>query len=155
MLRLASYDVVFQEVPGEVSLALNIAGCPNRCAGCHSPHLWEDKGEALDDDLLEALLEAYGGAVSCVCFMGGDAEPALVEALCRKVHARCKKTAWYSGRDALPAGVDLGAFDFVKIGAYMREAGGLKSPRTNQRFYKVEEGSLQDITATFWRDSAA
>ena len=45
MLRLASFDVVFQEIPGEVTLALNLSGCPNRCAGCHSPHLWEEVGE--------------------------------------------------------------------------------------------------------------
>ena len=56
MLRLASFDVVFQEIPGEVTLALNLSGCPNRCAGCHSPHLWEEVGEPLDDNLLNSLL---------------------------------------------------------------------------------------------------
>ena len=40
------FDVVFQEIPGEVTLALNLSGCPNRCAGCHSPHLWEEVGGA-------------------------------------------------------------------------------------------------------------
>jgi anaerobic ribonucleoside-triphosphate reductase activating protein len=72
MLRLASFDVVFQEIPGEVTLALNLSGCPNRCAGCHSPHLWEEVGEPLDDNLLNSLLSGYGNAITCVCFMGGD-----------------------------------------------------------------------------------
>ena len=75
MLRLASFDVVFQEIPGEVTLALNLSGCPNRCAGCHSPHLWEEVGEPLDDNLLNSLLSGYGNAITCVCFMGGDAAP--------------------------------------------------------------------------------
>ena len=63
MLRLASFDVVFQEIPGEVTLALNLSGCPNRCAGCHSPHLWEEVGEPLDDNLLNSLLSGYGNAI--------------------------------------------------------------------------------------------
>ena len=29
-------EVVFREFPDEVTLALNISGCPNHCPGCHS-----------------------------------------------------------------------------------------------------------------------
>ena len=39
MLKYAGYDIVFQEIPDEVTLALNLSGCPNGCPGCHSPHL--------------------------------------------------------------------------------------------------------------------
>ena len=35
MLRYVHEDIVWQEVPGEVSLAYSIAGCPLRCPGCH------------------------------------------------------------------------------------------------------------------------
>ena len=82
MLRLASFDVVFQEIPGEVTLALNLSGCPNRCAGCHSPHLWEEVGEPLDDNLLNSLLSGYGNAITCVCFMGGARRCRALERLC-------------------------------------------------------------------------
>ena len=44
MLKYTSYTVVFQEVPDEVSLAFEVSGCPFKCEGCHSPHLWEDVG---------------------------------------------------------------------------------------------------------------
>ena len=81
MLRLASYDVVFQEIPGEVTLALNLSGCPNRCPGCHSLHLQQDTGEVLDEELLLGLLDRYGQSVTCVCFMGGDGDPLAVEGL--------------------------------------------------------------------------
>ena len=90
---------MFQEVPNEVTLALNISGCPNRCKGCHSPHLWEDTGEELTTDLLDGLLERYGVGITCVCFMGGDQDPAYVAELAAFVHARGYKTAWYSGRE--------------------------------------------------------
>ncbi|MCL2247577.1 MAG: anaerobic ribonucleoside-triphosphate reductase activating protein, partial [Lentimicrobiaceae bacterium] len=71
-MRFLSYDIVFQEVPGEVALAINISNCPNRCKGCHSSHLQEDTGEELTEDVLFSLLNIYGNAVTCVCFMGGD-----------------------------------------------------------------------------------
>ncbi len=151
MLLLASYDIVFQEVPGEVTLALNIAGCPNRCSGCHSPHLREAVGEALDEALLEGLLERYGDTVSCVGFMGGDGDPAEVNRLAALVKSSSGlKTAWYSGRAKLAEGADARNFDYIKLGPYLAERGGLGTPGTNQRFYRVgADGSLVDATSLF------
>ena len=105
MLKYAGYDIVFQEIPDEVTLALNLSGCPNGCPGCHSPHLQRDEGEALTPGALERLLERYGREITCVCFMGGDAAPGEVAALARHI-ARTTggtiRTGWYSGRPALP-----------------------------------------------------
>ena len=151
MLLLASYDIVFQEIPSEVTLALNLSACPNHCPGCHSPHLREDVGEPLDDDLMIGLLARYGRAVSCVAFMGGDGDPARVNTLAPLVQGwtdssdRAKssprlKTAWYSGREALPEAVELANFDYIKLGPYDPERGGLDSPDTNQCFYRIEGG---------------
>ena len=39
MLKYANFDVVFQEVPDEVTLAINITNCPNQCPGCHSKNI--------------------------------------------------------------------------------------------------------------------
>ena len=57
MLKYANYDIVFQEVPDEVTLAINISNCPNQCVGCHSKYLWRDEGYALDKDALDKLIE--------------------------------------------------------------------------------------------------
>jgi len=226
MLRLASYDIVFQEVPGEVTLALNLSLCPNRCPGCHSPHLRGAVGERLDDALLAGLLSRYGDAVTCVAFMGGDNDPAEVNRLAAAVHAwgnapdvrgcedtaimpGCEsaaavhalegdaatvhglgsegievvhglggddapvvqglesddtpavhavqganlKTAWYTGREELPETIALENLDFIKLGPYDPTRGGLDSPTTNQRFYRVEHATatqkLIDETASF------
>ena len=72
MLKYVDYDIVFQEIPDEVTLAINLSNCPHRCAGCHSPHLREDVGETIDKELLLSLLNRYSGAVTCVCFMCVD-----------------------------------------------------------------------------------
>ena len=71
MVRYHNFDIVFAEIPDETTLAINITNCPNRCPGCHSPHLQRDGGERLDAEALQGLLDRYGRSVTCVCFMGG------------------------------------------------------------------------------------
>jgi len=152
MLCLASYDIVFQEIPGEVTLALNLSGCPNRCPGCHSPHLQKQIGEPLDEGLLSGLLKSYGSAVTCVCFMGGDGDPTEVARLAgyvRNFPSYKLKTGWYSGRAALPEGFPTGSLDYLKLGPYIDKLGGLDMPSTNQRLYHIVAGELTDITFRF------
>ena len=147
MLKYYNYDIVCQEIPDEVTLAVNISGCPNRCPGCHSPWLQEDIGEALTTDALSELMDKYGSAVTCLCFMGGDREPQEVERLAkfvRNAYPRIK-IGWYSGCDRLPAAVDMTSFQFVKLGAYVESRGGLRSESTNQRLYKIEPDGRTEI----------
>ena len=47
-LKYVNTEVVFQEVPDEISLAINISGCPIHCPDCHSKFLWENVGTILD-----------------------------------------------------------------------------------------------------------
>ena len=39
MLKYVNTGIVFQEIPDEVTLAINISNCPCRCPGCHSRYL--------------------------------------------------------------------------------------------------------------------
>lgn len=154
MLRLASYDIVFQEIPGEVTLALNLSGCPNRCPGCHSPHLQRGVGVALTDQTLIGLLEQYGNAITCLCFMGGDAAPREIERLSLLVRRQTRgsiKTGWYSGAPLFPEGCSWQSFDYVKLGPYVERLGGLDSPTTNQRFYRISGEERVDLTDRFRR----
>ena len=156
MLKFVSYDIVFQEIPDEVTLAVNISGCPNGCPGCHSPYLQQDGGRPLTCEALESLLEEYRGAITCLCFMGGDGAPGEVASLAgwlREYDPQIRR-AWYSGRSRLAEGVNPGLFDYLKLGPYKAECGGLRSRTTNQRFYRIcangEEIRLEDQTARFW-----
>ena len=160
MLRYTSYDIVFQEVPDEVTLAINLSNCPNRCKGCHSPHLQENNGKELTESVLSDLLTNYGNAITCVCFMGGDNSPENVLHLAKFVKQypvetynytslqQPYKTAWYSGNSKLHKNAHQ-YFDYIKLGEYVKELGGLNFRTSNQRFYRIENKKLIDITERF------
>jgi len=152
MLRFTNYNIVFQEIPDEVTLAINISNCPNGCKGCHSSYLMQDIGEVLNEEALSVLINKYSSAITCVCFMGGDADPAEVERLAiflRKKIMYNLKVGWYSGKNTFPAKCSVQNFDYLKLGAYIEKLGGLNCKTTNQRLYRVEDGIMNDITYHF------
>lgn len=149
MLKYVDYDIVFQEIPDEVTLAINLSGCPYRCKGCHSPQLQENIGEELNEAALSRLLQTYGKTITCLCFMGGDADPERVCLLATYVRQNWRgtiQTAWYSGNDRMYDRA-LSCFDFVKTGPYIEALGGLNRKNTNQRLYRIDQGTLTDITS--------
>ena len=156
MLKYVNTGVVFQEIPDEVTLAVNISNCPCRCPGCHSRYLWEDIGLPLDVDAVDDFVKKVGNDITCIAFMGGDAEPVEVNMLAQYVHETYPtlKVAWYSGRIRLPSVIRKEDFDYIKIGPYIRHLGPLKQPTTNQRLYRIDEkGEMVDITSRFWHKS--
>lgn len=153
MLRYIDYDIVFQEIPDETTLAINITNCPNHCKGCHSPHLWEDIGDLLTEQVVLNLLEKYGKAITCVCFMGGDAFPNEIEKMATFLHFQTVakvKVGWYSGKSDLPPDFSLSNFEYIKLGPYTDLLGSLKSKTTNQRLYQIKDQHLIDMTYRFW-----
>ena len=153
MLKYYNHDIVFQEYPDEMTLAINLTLCPNRCEGCHSAFLRKDIGEELTPERITALIDRYGDTLTCVGIQGGDNDPEAVLSLCRYVRAHYGgriRTGWYSGRTWQPAPDVLAAsLDYLKLGPYIPRLGPLSSPTTNQRIYRVDpaDGNLTDITA--------
>ena len=157
MLKYVNYEVVFAEIPDEISLAINISNCPCKCPGCHSPYLAEDIGTLLTQRRLKDIIEKNKG-ITCVCFMGGDLEPHYINTLAKQIKETTDlKVGWYSGRQLLSAEIDPKWFDFIKIGPYVEQFGPLNNPNTNQIMYKVvhENGKnvLLNITNKFWKES--
>ena len=153
-LKYTGYSIVFQEVPDEVTLAINISGCPHKCEGCHSKYLWEYEGDYIDEDI-EKLICRYKKFITCVCFMGGDQNPSNLIHCLSIAKKYGFKTCLYSGRDDLRSLYTDGLIDqcdYVKIGRYNQQLGGLNSPNTNQRFYKRIDGVFEDITYLFQKD---
>ena len=153
LLKYVDYFVTFQEVPNEVSLVFTISGCPLRCPGCHSPWLHEDTGRELLDDL-ERIVEKYEHEITCVCIMG-TGETAFIDigelrGITRIVRSRGLKLCFYTGFTEFPDQY-LIMPDYLKIGPYVEKLGGLNSPETNQRMYKLENARYIDITSEFWK----
>jgi anaerobic ribonucleoside-triphosphate reductase activating protein len=149
-LKYIGYDIVFQEVPDEVSLAINISGCPHKCEGCHSQYLWKYDGEYVDDQI-DNLLANYKNMITCVCFMGGDQNMNNFENLLINIKMSYRlKTCLYTGSNDLNKfNPLLPLLNYIKIGSYKKELGGLDHITTNQRFYKIENENLFDITYKF------
>lgn len=153
--------VVFEEIPDEITLSINITNCPCHCPDCHSKFLWEDVGTELTKDELNRLIKSNDG-ITCVCFMGGDANPKEINELAEAINAndtyghKPLKIAWYSGKDELSKDINVGVFNYIKLGRYDKNFGPLNKETTNQRLYEVfmrEEGEfeLKNITNKFWK----
>lgn len=152
MLKYVDTMVTFSEIPDEITLCINISNCPCHCKGCHSSYLAEDIGEELNIDSLHELISNNKG-ITCVSFMGGDSNPKEVDHLASIVKEYYSlKTAWYSGVQALSKDIHIWNFSFIKLGPYIEKMGPLNSKTTNQRFYKVVNDELIDITSVFWKN---
>lgn len=152
-LKYTHYDIVFQEVPNEVTLVFNISGCPYRCKGCHSQYLWDYIGNDVRQDIGD-VISKYKELITCVCFMGGDQNIVELQELLMMVKDIYKlKTCIYSGNDNLNTFSELVEYlDYLKIGRYIEELGGLGSDYTNQKFYGIDHcnyNKLTDLTNLF------
>ena len=139
-------DVVLEEIPDKVTLAVEISNCRGSCIGCHSPFLKEDIGVELTPDAVDRLIADNFG-VNCFLLLGEGKDP---EALLRiaehlRVHHPDLERAVYSGRPEVESEI-YAAFDYVKVGPYVAELGPLNERTTNQRLYHHGE----DITFRFW-----
>lgn len=155
MLKYVNHDIVFQEYPDEVTLAINLSLCPNHCPGCHSAFLADDTGEELTLSRLLALADAYQGEITCIGLQGGDNDPQALAALAHGLRRAAPelRIGWYSGRQELPQGLSPLPFDYIKLGPWLEACGPLGSRTTNQRFYRIDRlsGQMTDLTSRFWR----
>ena len=113
MLKYVNSDIVFQEIPDEVTLAINISNCPCHCPGCHSHYLWEDIGLPLNPDAIDDFVQKFGSNLTCIAFMGGDSDPKGVNQLAQYVHEEYPqlRVAWYSGRTVISPLIRKNDFD--------------------------------------------
>ena len=155
MLKYVDSKVVFAEIPDEITLAINISNCPCHCEECHSPYLAEDIGEPLDLQHLTNLIDSNRG-ISCVCIMGGDANPSEVDDIAQdiKEYYPNLKVGWYSGRDYISKDINLENFNYIKYGHYDENKGPLNSKTTNQVMLEIDvvgnKVFKKDITSKFW-----
>lgn len=137
-MNIVKSDVVFQEVPDEISVAFMVAGCKIGCKGCHSSACWEDRGTELTEQMFRNTLKKYSRAATCVLFLGGewcDELPLYLDIARESGY----KTCLYTGRESVPEYIRE-RLTFLKTGPWKENLGGLSSPTTNQQFVEVRTG---------------
>lgn len=140
MIKYLRTSIVFQEIPNEISLAIEITNCPNRCKNCHTPELQQDIGAELSETRLRELIEFNRVnekffLISCVLFMGGDQHEEL-KSLIKVVKEYNLMAALYTGNNFVSANME-DLLDYLKTGSYVEELGNLKSETTNQVLYRI------------------
>lgn len=141
-MNIYKYDIVYQEVPHHISLALYVCGCPLQCPGCHSPELWtETTGTPLTCEGLQYLLNKYQNRISCVLFMGGEWHEAQLITFLQMARDYKLLTALYTGLETISPELEK-QLSFLKSGPWRRDLGGLASANTNQIFRDLRNGQV-------------
>lgn len=149
--------VTFQEIPDEITLCIAISGCEIHCKDCNQKSLWKDEGKELTREELNRLINSNKG-ISCVCFMGEGENMAKLWYYVKIAKENCNlKTAMYVGKDLITTMEDYGFFlnclDYLKVGSYISNLGGLDSKTTNQRLYSITlvktDNNYQDYETVF------
>lgn len=153
MLRYVDVDVYTTEIPDRLCAGISFTGCPIHCYECQWRELWDtDIGKRFDYEALASIC-ANAALCDCILFMGGEWDNDLVEYLKWIKTNTNYKTALYSGRTLqyfLKRDINNQIFhylDYLKVGRYLKRLGGLQSPITNQRLYRLKDGQIvEDIT---------
>lgn len=145
MLKFVDKQVVFEEIPDRVTMALTISNCTGRCQGCHSSWLRLNNGTEITNEIIDSFYDLP----LCNCFLflgdGNDEESLFKYAIYIKERYNIE-IALYTGKDNL-SDKYYDIFDFVKIGSYKEEFGPLNKKTTNQRLFYHNV----DITYKFWK----
>ena len=129
LVPLVSSGITMNEIPGRIAVYFELGNCTQGCPGCHSPHLSEQQVLAITPlEELESIAEtqATKGA-NAIVLMGGT------------TNGISDDDAEHDKTIAQKSGVT-----WLKTGSYQEERGGLSSPSTNQRFYKLTDRFVAD-----------
>lgn len=140
-------QVVFSEIPDEITLAINVSNCPHHCKGCHSSYLRKDIGDELTTEVLDELINKNDG-ITCVCFMGEGNDFETLFNLAKCVRKHNLKVGLYTGMCFIDEYLyyDIQEnFDYIKLGEYIDELGPINKKTTNQRMYKIVMNDNKDI----------
>lgn len=158
-LKVYDSAIVFEEIPDETVLALNISNCPGYCSECSEPWLLEDVGEELTNEVLQRYINDNPD-ITCICFMGGDSNHDDVIRCCKYIREHTTlKTAIYSGFEFI--NMEMAKWlNYYKIGRWIMPQGDpkdwwktncgvLQFPFSNQLLFENIGGRLFNITYKF------
>ncbi len=141
VLYFSDWQITTQDVLDEIALAISISGCPIHCKGCHSAFTWNPMfGEELTNEKLKNLI-IKNKYISCVLFYGGEWQLDRLIEMIEIVKEFNLKVCLYTGlmlEEVKQTKAELlNVLDYIKVGRFIEEKGGLSKETTNQRFYKI------------------
>ena len=154
VLYSSDNQITTQDVLDEISLAISLSGCPLHCKGCHSSFTWDPKfGEILTDEKMENLI-LKNKYISCILFYGGEWQIERLLELIQIAKKHDLKVCLYTGlmleEVKLTKPQLLNVLDYIKVGRWIEEKGGLNKKTTNQRFYKIDRDDKNNIDLIDW-----
>jgi putative anaerobic ribonucleoside-triphosphate reductase activating protein len=152
LVPVVSTGITLNEVPDHVAFYFEIGNCTQNCPHCHSPHLTVQHTLAFTsiEDMERMAEHAAEQGATAIAVMGGTtngiSDDDLITIL--STLGDILPVCLYSGSDN--AAYDKGiaghaGIRWLKTGAYHEELGGLSSPTTNQRFYRLEKRYCYNI----------
>ena len=144
-MKYVSSQITFSEVPNLVTRCFSISNCGGDCSGCHSPELKKNIGDELTNEVLCHFFSIDIGKVDCYVFLGDGQDQQRMLEILKLCKVNNFKTCLYIGKNTTNWKY-LRYLDYLKLGSYINDLGGLNSKTTNQRMYKIE-----DITPEFWK----
>ncbi len=154
MIKYNEYNIVLEEIPDCVTLAIELTQCPHHCVGCHSPWQQENIGKHLTTSEIDRLFKENDG-FNCFLFSGESQPDDLQELLSLNEYIKQNypniKTAIYSGYPYVKNEYKY-KFDYIKYGPYIEKFGPLNVNTTNQRLLKLINNEYIDITYMFQHD---
>ena len=156
LVPLVASGITMNEIPGRIAVYFELGNCTQGCAGCHSPHLSEQQVLATTpiEELEGIAEEQMAKGANAILIMGGTTNGISkhdLVTLLRRLSC-ILPVCLYSGSDDEEYDKEIAkvaSISWLKTGSYKEEYGGLDNPRTNQRFYEVEEYICMDRTDTY------
>jgi anaerobic ribonucleoside-triphosphate reductase activating protein len=110
----------------------------------------ECSGEEVGEEYVDYLLNKYADYVSCIVFFGGENKKDSLKRIIEKARNKNKNLHFclYTGRTSIEEDL-LRELDYIKMGEYRKDLGGLGSKNTNQLFLDLKNN--KDITNKFIR----
>lgn len=154
LVPVVSTGITLTEIPDRITYFIELGNCTQHCAGCHSPYLADSVISRPTLAGVERMVErAAERGANAIALMGGTtngiSDDDLITIL--TTLSCILPVCLYSGSDdaehdkyiAQKSGVT-----WLKTGSYREERGGLSSPSTNQRFYKLTDRFVLDHKET-------
>lgn len=159
LVPVVSTGITLTEIPDRITYFIELGNCTAHCVGCHSPYLADTVISPPDLAGVERMAaRAAEQGANAIALMGGTtngiSDDDLITIL--STLSCILPVCLYSGSDDEERDKTIareGGVAWLKTGSYQEERGGLSSPTTNQRFYKMTDRFVVDNKGTLIQSS--